>query len=240
MCGRARLAPDWDKITREMHLSDKSVPLNVQPSWNIAPTQDMLVVAFRKDEGRAARLACWGLIPAWAAEPKAMGAVFNAKCETVREKPTFRNAWAKGRRCLVVVDGYYEWRKSDKAPFTIARADGKLMALAGLWERWGKQEGEFVYSCTVVTVPAGPGMDVLHDRAPLILKEADWPVWLGEEPGDPGSVMRPVSAEGLERWQVGRAVGNVRNNGPELAEPLALVGKVEDQAPSKSIEGEGA
>jgi putative SOS response-associated peptidase YedK len=229
MCGRARLAPDWDKITREMHLSEKQPPLNVEPSWNIAPTQNMLLVANRKGIGRAARLAHWGMIPRWAEEPKAMGAVFNAKCETLREKPTFREAWAKGRRCLVVVDGYYEWRKSDKEPFTIARSDKKLMALAGLWDRWGKQEGDFVYSCTVVTVPAGPGMDVLHDRAPLVLNEADWPLWLGEETGDAGTLMRPVSADGLERWQVSRAVGNVRNNGPELAEPAAsLFGKVED------------
>ena len=204
---------------KQMHLGDGVPALNVRPSWNIAPTQDMLIVATRAGAGRAARLAHWGLIPGWAAEPKAMGATFNAKCETLREKATFRGAWAKGRRCLVVVDGYYEWRKSDKAPFTIARADGRLMALAGLWDRWGKQEGEFVYSCTVVTVPAGPGMDDLHDRAPLILREADWPLWLGEEKGDAGTLMQPISADGLDRWQVGRAVGNVRNNGPELAEP---------------------
>ena len=224
MCGRARLSSDWDKIKKEMYLSSQMPALNVEPSWNLAPTQNMLLVANRKEIGRAARLAHWGMIPAWAEEPKAMGSVFNAKCETLREKATFREAWAKGRRCLVVVDGYYEWRKSDKEPFTIARSDKKLMALAGLWDRWGKQEGEFVYSCTVVTVPAGPGMDVLHDRAPLVLGEADWGLWLGEEKGDPGALMRPVSAEGLERWQVGRAVGNVRNNGPELAErvPEAL------------------
>jgi len=218
MCGRARLAPDWDKITKEMHLSSQLAPLTIKPSWNIAPTQDMVVVADRRDVGRAARLAHWGLIPGWAKEPKAMGATFNAKCETLAEKATFREAWAKGRRCLVVVDGYYEWRKSDKAPFTIARADGHLMALAGLWDRWGKAEGEFVYSCTVVTVPAGPGMDELHERAPLILDRADWPLWLGETAGDPAKLMKPVSDQGLERWPVSRDVGSVRNNGPELAE----------------------
>lgn len=218
MCGRARLSTDWDQIKKKMYLSSQMPALNIQPSWNIAPTQDMLVVATRKDMGRAARLAHWGMIPGWAAEPKAMGATFNAKCETLAEKATFREAWAKKRRCLVVVDGYYEWRKTDKAPFTVARADGGPMALAGLWDRWGKAEGEFVYSCTVVTVPAGPGMDTLHDRAPLILGEEDWALWLGENTGDPAALMRPVSAEGLERWQVGKAVGNVRNNGPDLAE----------------------
>lgn len=207
-----------------MHLSDQVVPLNIPPSWNIAPTQDMLIVAHRRGAGRAARLAHWGLIPGWAKEPKAMGATFNAKCETLADKPTFRDAWAKGRRCLVVVDGYYEWRKADKVPFTIVRGDGRLMALAGLWDRWGKAEGEFVYSCTVVTVPAGPGMDTLHDRAPLILNEADWPLWLGETECDPAKLMQPVSADGLDRWQVGRDVGSVRNNGPALAEraPEAL------------------
>ena len=218
MCGRARLSSDWDTIKRKMYLSSQTPALNVQPSWNIAPTQDMLVVATRKDAGRAARLAQWGLIPGWAAEPKAMGATFNAKCETLREKATFREAWARNRRCLVVVDGYYEWRKTDKVPFTVARRDGQPMALAGLWDRWGKAEGEFVYSCTVVTVPAGPGMDTLHERAPLILDEPTWGLWLGETAGDPAGLMQPVSSTGLERWEVGRAVGNVRNNGPELAE----------------------
>jgi putative SOS response-associated peptidase YedK len=224
MCGRARLSSDWDQIKKKMYLSSQTPALNIQPSWNIAPTQDMLVVATRKDIGRAARLAHWGLIPGWAAEPKAMGATFNAKCETLAEKATFREAWARKRRCLVVVDGYYEWRKTDKAPFTIARTDGQVMALAGLWDRWGKAEGEFVYSCTVVTVPAGPGMDTLHDRAPLILNEADWAVWLGETAGDPAALMQPVSADGLDRWQVGKSVGNVRNNSPDLAErvPEAL------------------
>jgi putative SOS response-associated peptidase YedK len=218
MCGRARLSSDWDKIKKQLYLSDQIAALNVQPSWNIAPTQDMLVVAHRKDVGRAARLAHWGMIPGWAAEPKAMGATFNAKCETVREKATFREAWARQRRCLVVVDGYYEWRKTDKAPFTVARGDGDLMVLAGLWDRWGKHEGEFVYSCTVITVPAGPGMDTLHERAPLILNESDWGLWLGETAGDPATLMQPVSDDGLERWQVDKAVGNVRNNGPALAE----------------------
>ncbi len=218
MCGRARLSSDWDQIKKQLYLSDQMPALNVQPSWNIAPTQDMLAVAHRKDVGRAARLAHWGMIPGWAAEPKPMGATFNAKCETVSEKATFREAWAKKRRCLVVVDGYYEWRKTDKAPFTIGRSDGNVMVLAGLWDRWGGREGEFVYSCTVITVPAGPGMDTLHDRAPLILNEADWGLWLGESAGDPADLMHPVSDEGLERWQVDKAVGNVRNNGPALAE----------------------
>ena len=220
MCGRARLSTDWDQIKKRMYLASQMPALNIRPSWNIAPTQDMLVVADRKGVGRAARLAHWGMIPGWAREPKAMGAVFNAKSETLAEKATFREAWLRGRRCLVVVDGYYEWRKTDKAPFTVARGDGGLMALAGLWDRWGGNEGEFVYSCTIVTVPAGPGMDTLHERAPLILSEADWAVWLGESPGDPAGLMRPVSSDGLERWQVGKAVGSVRNNGPELAERL--------------------
>ena len=224
MCGRARLSTDWDQIKKKMYLSDQMPALNIEPSWNIAPTQDMLIVAHRKEVGRAARLVHWGMIPNWAREPKPMGATFNAKGETLTEKATFRDSWAKGRRCLVVVDGYYEWRKTDKAPFTVAPADGGLLVLGGLWDRWGRREGEFVYSCTVVTVPAGPGMDELHDRAPLILGEADRPLWLGEAAGSPADLMRPVSAEGLERWQVGREVGSVRNNGPELAarQPEAL------------------
>ena len=98
MCGRARLSSDWDKIKKEMYLSSQMPALNIEPSWNLAPTQNMLLVANRRDIGRAVRLAHWGLIPGWAEEPKAMGSVFNAKSETLRDKATFREAWAKGRR----------------------------------------------------------------------------------------------------------------------------------------------
>ena len=147
-----------------------------------------------------------------------MGATFNAKVETMREKPTFRNAWSKGRRCLIAVDGFYEWERDTKQPVAIARADGRLMTFGGLWERWAREGAEEVYSCTVITQPAGSAMASIHDREPLIVEQKDWPVWLGEEAGDVDALLRPCDPNALISWHVPKEVGNVRNNGPELIE----------------------
>ena len=105
-----------------------------------------------------------------------------ARADTVDTKPAFRSAWKKGQRCLVVTDGFYEWRKSDKQPFAIGMADDGLMVMAGLWDLWTSSEGEKIKSCTVITCEANDAVGTLHDRMPVILAEKDWPKWLGEEP----------------------------------------------------------
>jgi putative SOS response-associated peptidase YedK len=163
----------------------------------------------------------WGLIPSWSKEPKMLGATFNARAETVEEKPSFRGAWRAGRRCLIVVDGFYEWRKSDKKPFTIQRADGTLMAMAGLWELWrSPDKTETVTSCTVLTTVANDAMAALHERMPVVLAESDWSAWLGERTAETESLhalLAPCPGGDLSIWEVDKAVGNVRNDEPQLA-----------------------
>jgi putative SOS response-associated peptidase YedK len=196
---------------------------NWRPSWNIAPTQDMFAVV-RDGAARVPRPMRWGLIPAWSKEEKPKFATFNARAETVETAAAFRNAWRAGRRCLIVTDGFYEWRKSDKQPFCIQLASGKLTILAGLWEAWRAANGETVNSCTVLTTAPNRSMAALHDRMPVILDEADWPAWLGEESGPPGHLRRllaPCPDAALKLWPVDRRIGNVRNDGPEFAAPLA-------------------
>jgi putative SOS response-associated peptidase YedK len=220
MCGRARLATDYSELKIQLDLEDFGLAPNLRPSWNIAPTQDMLTVL--RDPERAARVArpmYWGLIPSWSKELKMKYATFNAKSETVATMASFRSAWKAGRRCLIVTDGFYEWRKSDKQPFTIQRKDGKLTIMAGLWETWRSPANEVVNSCTILTTEPNEAMASVHNRMPVILAASDWPVWLGEMPANDDAVtalLRPCPSADLTMWEVGKRVGNVRNNDKSL------------------------
>jgi putative SOS response-associated peptidase YedK len=225
MCGRARLASDYSEIRIQLRLSDFAPAPNWRPSWNIVPTQDMMaVVRDPETGGRFPRVMRWGLIPSWSKDAKPRYATFNARAETVARAPAFRGAWKAGRRCLVVTDGFYEWRRGDKQPFAIGRADGKLTVLAGLWEVWRSPEGETIPSCTVITTDANELMQPLHDRMPVILAEEAWPMWIGEAPAEArelADLLAPYPLDDLVAWPVDRRVGNVRNNDAALVEPIA-------------------
>jgi putative SOS response-associated peptidase YedK len=145
----------------------------------------------------------------------------NARAETVATTPMFRNAFIK-RRCLVPAAAFYEWQagSAGKTPYAIAREDGDPLAFAGIWEGWRSPDGTILRTFAIVTTTANAQMAVLHERMPVILEAADWPIWLGEQPGDAAELLRP-SREGLLRvWQVDKRVGNVRNDGPDLLVPI--------------------
>jgi len=220
MCGRYLITTTPDAI-RQVFRTLNDTP-NWQPTWNMAPTQTAPVVRMHPGTGaRHLDLLRWGLLPHWTTgDPKAVRQPINARAETVASLPTFRGAFAR-RRCLVPIDGFYEWQvlPGGKRPHAIARADGRPMALAGLWEGWRGPDGEVTRSFAVVTTTAAPALHFLHERMPVILEEADWAAWLGEAPGDPAALMRPSNAP-LRVWRVSDRVGNVRNNGPELIEPV--------------------
>jgi putative SOS response-associated peptidase YedK len=167
----------------------------------------------------------WGLIPAWSKDGKMKFATFNAKAETVDTMASFRGAWRDGRRCLVVTDGFYEWRRRDKQPFAIARCKGALTVMAGLSEEWKSPSGEVIRSCTVITTTANDLIEPLHNRMPVILAKADWPAWLGEVPAtsvELKALLRPFPSEDMELWPVSKRVGNVKNNDADLAKPIQL------------------
>lgn len=165
----------------------------------------------------------WGLIPSWAKEDKISYSTFNARADGVATKPAFRGAWKAGRRCLIVTDGFYEWRKGDKQPFCIALGNKEPMMMAGLWETWRPKEGDPIKSCTIITTEPNSLIAPLHDRMPVILGLEDWAPWLGEEPiADPASLLKPFPAERLTMWPVDKRIGNVKNQGRELAEPVPL------------------
>jgi putative SOS response-associated peptidase YedK len=130
----------------------------------------------------------------------------------------FRTAFVRPR-CLVPTDAFYEWQKrpdGTKQPYAIAREDGEVMAFAGLWEGWKAPDAEIVRTFAIITTDANADMAELHDRTPVILEPADWPVWRGEAEGNPAALLHPAPDHTLRAWPVRRAVNSPANNGPEL------------------------
>ena len=188
-----------------------------------------MLVAIRSVDGeRVPKMMKWGLLPHWAKDDKLAYSTFNARSEEFTTKPAFRDAWKRGQRCLVVTDGFYEWKKLDpkgkqKQPYAIAMADGSQMVMAGLWSTWRSPQGEEVPSCTILTCGPNAVMGELHDRMPVILDEADWPKWLGEAPATEAellTLLKPCPDAVLKIWPVDRAVGNVRNKRSQLLMPV--------------------
>ena len=136
----------------------------------------------------------------------------------------FKDAFAQ-RRCLVPAPADYEWRNDPdgKTPFAVSRVDGEPVAFGGVWERWRSPEGEELQTFATITTEANRHLAEIQDRMPVIIERADWPLWFGETEGDPISLLRSARENVLRFWPVGKAVGNVRNDGPQLLEPIAEV-----------------
>jgi putative SOS response-associated peptidase YedK len=158
-------------------------------------------------------------VPSWSKDAKGAGRMINARMETVREKPAFRKAYAT-RRCLVPADGYYEWKLegTGKQPYYLSTADP--LAMAGLYEHWKNPEGEWLSTCTVITTSAPDDLGEIHDRTPLLVPREAWGLWLDPSVPDPGDLLIPGTAGLLDAWPVGKDVGNVRNNGAQLINPV--------------------
>lgn len=186
------------------------------PRYNICPTQPVAVVT--SDQGRRRlRTMRWGFVPVWYKTLTDGPLIINARSDTVATRPAFREA-IRARRCIVPASGFYEWETGAdgaKLPWYFTRRDGHPMALAGLWQRWGELD-----TVAIVSTEAGPGMQAVHHREPLMLEAPDWPLWLGEA-GVGAAVLMKASDEGLlTRYRVDRRVNSNRAEGPELIEPL--------------------
>lgn len=218
MCGRYLLTSPVDALIDLFGVQER---LNLAPNYNAAPTQSLPIVRSGESGRRELVSARWGLVPFWAKDLSIGARAFNARAETLAEKPMFREAYRR-RRCLVPADGFYEWQKTGaaKRPYLIRVKGGGPFAMAGLWERWGK-DAETVTSFTIVTTAANAFMAELHDRMPVILDPADWQLWLDPSRGDAAALLRPCPDAWLERWPVSPRVGNVRNNEALLIRPLA-------------------
>jgi putative SOS response-associated peptidase YedK len=229
MCGRYGRRADKQRIAEWMqtHNTDVFDDSYLAPSFNVAPQSLQPVVRLESETGqRELTIMRWGLIPFWAKDSKIAYSTINAKAETITTSPVFREAM-KRRRCLVPADFFYEWKKLDakkKQPYAIAMKDGSLFAFAGLWERWkDRSDGTELESFTIITTDPNELMQPLHDRMPVIVKPSDYSRWLdsGNAERPPVDLLRPFDADLMTAWRVGPDVGNVRNNRPDLFEPLS-------------------
>jgi putative SOS response-associated peptidase YedK len=200
---------------------------DIVPRYNIAPTQNVLCVRNREGENEMVTLR-WGLVPFWAKDLKIGAKMINARGETVAEKPAFRAAFKK-RRCLVVADGFYEWKKEadGKQPFYITRADDQPFCMAGLWESWTDKsdaQSKPVETCTVITTDANELMLQLHDRMPVILEPDEYDFWLDPEFSDRQpleAALDPFPNEEMKFVPVSKVVNKATNEVPECIVPLA-------------------
>jgi putative SOS response-associated peptidase YedK len=199
---------------------------NMPPRYNAAPTDSLAVVRFNpQTRERALDLLRWGLVPLWAKDLSFGPKCINARGETVATNNIFRDAFQR-RRCLVPADGFYEWQKAGgkTQPYAIVPEEGAIFAFAGLWERWkNPADGSVLRSFTIVTGLPNPLTRPIHERMPVILPKAVWPLWLGETEADPDellALLSPYPAELMRAYPISPAVGNVKNDEPGLLNPL--------------------
>ena len=224
MCGRAKLPDDVSEIKLDLKIKFDEIG-DYRPRWNAAPTSQLPVVV-SNNGARTLTLMRWGLVPSWAKDVKIGYSTFNARAEGMETRPAFRGAWKARRRCLVVADGYYEWRAADKQPFAVALGNRGPMTFAGLWDLWrdpGAADGKPLTSFAIITTAANERLRPLHDRMPALLPPDCWAAWLGETAAsehDLKALLKPYSGAAMDYWPVDRRVGNVKNDDPDLFAPL--------------------
>jgi putative SOS response-associated peptidase YedK len=213
MCGRFAF---YSPSEAAAALFGADATVEVQPRYNIAPTQFVAAIRNDQNEQRELVMLRWGLVPFWAKDPSIGNRMINARAETVAEKPAYRAAY-RHRRCVVLADGFYEWHKDGdvKTPYFISLASGGAFALAGLWENWtDKESGDMLQTTTLITTEANEFMTPLHHRMPVILESDTAGEWLAGSAGlldDVAAITPPLQA-----WPVDRRVNNARNEGEEL------------------------
>jgi putative SOS response-associated peptidase YedK len=185
---------------------------------NIAPSQEAPVIRARKEGGgREAAMLRWGLVPFWAKDPSIGSRMINARCETIAEKPAFREAF-RSRRCAVPASGFYEWTGDPRRriPHAITIEGPRLVAFAGLWERWKDATGKALDTYTIITTPANRFVSAMHDRMPAILAEGDIDAWLCGSTQEAWKAIRPYADEAMRERIVSRALNDPRNESPDL------------------------
>lgn len=224
MCGRYGLTVDQEALATAFGVERFLVEHD--PRYNIAPSQEVpALVAGRR--GRRVVGFRWGLVPYWAEDPKIAYRTINARSETVATRATFRSAWERPRRCLVLADGFFEWRKpasgrGPKLPYWIRLADRRPFGFAGLWERWNGGDEPLV-TCTILTTDANALVAPIHGRMPVILgTETAWNAWVDPEiPSEElVGLLTPYPAGEMHAHPVSRYVNSPDNEGPECVEPV--------------------
>ena len=223
MCGRFAFHSPHETVV-QLFLIAEPAP-SIAPSWNITPTR--VVAAVRGDAGGQRSLVGlrWGLVPAWAKDVAIGERLINARAETLAEKPSFRTAFRR-RRCLVLADGWYEWRAgpAGKQPYYIRSASGEPFGMAGLWESWRGTGEAPLETCVIITRPAAESIRPIHERMPALIGRAAHGAWLDPHAEDPAALAALLAADPqlpLAAHPVSRRVNSPRNDDPELTVPAA-------------------
>lgn len=215
MCGRFQIS------VKGKHISER---FNVEvfdelytPVYNAAPSQKLPVIT--NTEASVLSYFKWGLIPFWAKDPRIGFKLINARAESISEKPSFKNAFAK-RRCLIPANGFFEWKKTDKIPYRIFLKTEELFAFAGIWESWKDAGQQPIHTFSIITTSPNPLMASIHDRMPVILKKQHEADWLHEPDLQMlNKLLIPYEAQEMEAYPISKAVNNPANNGPEILVP---------------------
>ena len=224
MCGRYAFFSPSEAIAQLMDIEDAP---EIEPRYNIAPSQYVPVVRLSREGQRRLGMLHWGLIPYWAKDKSIGYKMINARSETLTQKPAFREAF-KRRRCLIPADGFYEWRTlaGKKVPFFVTMKNGQPFAMAGLWERWRESEdAEPLDSCTIITTQPNELVSELHDRMPAIVPPEHFGAWLDREVRDTealGELIETYRSDAMRVAAASTLVNNPANEGPELLEQSDL------------------
>jgi len=221
MCGRFTLTTSIDEIAEMLGISHS---LSTTPRYNIAPSQNILVARHNEQNHRELSMLRWGLIPAFLKNPKLVVNPINARSESVKEKPFFKDAFRK-RRCLIPADGYYEWRHFGKLkqPYLMRFKNNALFFLAGICENWVSPEGEVIETVAMLTTSANEMVAQVHDRMPVIVGQENFAIWLNNAHSNVDiltSLLVPYASSDMEIYQVSTVVNSARNEGPECIKSI--------------------
>ncbi|WP_313432708.1 SOS response-associated peptidase [Siminovitchia terrae] len=224
MCGRFTLTATFPEIIDRFEIQNLFDEDLYSPNYNVAPSQNVLAVINDGTNNRLGYLR-WGLIPYWTNDPKIGYKMINARAETLTEKPSYRNAYKK-RRCLVLADSFYEWKRhadKSKTPMRIKLKSDDLFAMAGLWETWESPDSKSIHSCTVITTKPNELVKDIHDRMPVILKPEDESVWLDKSITDTdrlNDLLVPLPEDRMEAYEVSSLINSPKNNSPNLIQKI--------------------
>ncbi|MGI9534346.1 MAG: SOS response-associated peptidase [Thermodesulfobacteriota bacterium] len=226
MCGRFSQAKDLEELYDEFTFIDEPFDdIVLSPRYNIAPSQ-LTPVIINEDGRNKLKMFKWGLVPSWSKDTKIGYKMINARAETVSEKPSYKKPF-KSRRCLVIADGFYEWKRPDKKtkiPYRFVMKDRSLISFAGLWDVW-KKEAEPLYTFTIITTSENDLMRPIHDRMPVILPKTNREIWLNPDSNEAElkELLVPYDSSKMEHYRVSDVVNNARNELPECIEKIKLL-----------------
>jgi putative SOS response-associated peptidase YedK len=216
MCGRYTITVTMDELMLR-YAVEGELPHAHEPRYNISPGQMVPAVINDGHKNRLGELR-WGLVPEWSKTEKIKVPTFNARAETVQEKPMFRGSYRR-KRCLIPADSFYEWKKegTDKQPMRVMLKNEGIFSMAGLYDTWTREDGMKISTCTVITTQPNEMMSGIHDRMPVILRREDEAIWLKRDIQDISKLeelLRPYAAAEMKAYPVSPLVGNVKNDKP--------------------------